>query len=188
MISRRTFALAAPFAACWTGRLRAAGVDGKWEAEVAGPGGPMVMTFDLKSDGEALTGTIGSQMMGTSDIEDGKVSADAVSFVQVFSRGNRQIRFKYEGKLMGDELELTRSMVRPAGAGGQRGQAGGAGGQRGQGGGAGGQRGQGGGAGGQRGQAGGAGGQRGQAGGAGGQRGQGGGIGAPVTFTAKRVG
>ena len=185
MISRRAFAFAAPFAALSIRRLRASGVDGKWEGEVAGPGGPMVMVFDLKADGEALMGTVGNEMMGTSNIEDGKISGDAVSFVQVFSRGNRQIRFQYEGKLMGDEMELTRSMVRPAGmarGGAGGGQGGGAAGGRSQGGGqGGGARGQGGGA---RGQGGGA---RGQGGGAAGGRGQGGGVGAPVTFTAKRV-
>ena len=151
----------------------------------------MVMVFDLKADGEALMGTVGNEMMGTSNIEDGKISGDAVSFVQVFSRGTRQIRFQYEGKLMGDEMELTRSMVRPArmargGAGG--GQGGGAAGGRGQGGGAAGGGGQGGGQGGARGQGGGAGGQGGGAAGGRGQGGgQGGGLGAPVTFTAKRV-
>ena len=184
MISRRAFAFAAPLAAFPIRRLRAAGVDGKWEGEVAGPGGPMVMTFDLKADGEALTGTVGSDLTGTSAIEDGKVSADALSFVQVFSRGGREIRFKYEGKLMGEELELTRSLVRPTGAGGQRGQGGApAGGRRP----AGGQsdvpaggRGQGGGQ--RRAPAGG----RGQGGGQGGAA-RGGGMGAPVTFTAKRV-
>ena len=183
MISRRAFAFAAPFAAFSIQRLRAAGVDGKWEAEVPGGQSPVVVMFDLKADGEALRGTVGNDAMGTSDIADGKISGDTVSFIQVISRGNRQIRFQYEGKLMGDEMELTRSMVRPAGQGG------GAGGQRGQGGAAGGQRGQGGAAGGQRGQGGAAGGQRGQGGGgqAAGAR-QGGGIGARVTFTAKRVG
>ena len=180
MISRRAFACAVPLAAVSIGRLRAAGVDGKWEAEVQGPQGPMVMKFNLKADGEALTGTVGSEAMGNSDIQDGKISGDAVSFVQVVTRGNREIRLQYDGKLMGDSLELTRSMARPAGAGraaGGRGQggapAGGAGGQRGQGGAAGGQRGQGGAAGG-----------GGQAAGAR----RSGGMGARVTFTAKRVG
>ena len=127
MISRRAFACAVPLAAVSIGRLRAAGVDGKWEAEVQGPQGPMVMKFNLKADGEALTGTVGSEAMGNSDIQDGKISGDAVAFVQVVTRGNREIRLQYDGKLMGDSLELTRSMARPAGAGraaGGRGQGG----------------------------------------------------------------
>ena len=181
MISRRAFAFALPAAALIVGRMKAAGVDGKWVAEIAGlQGNTATFTFNLKSDGEALTGTIENEMMGSAEIQDGKVTGDQVSFVETMTRGQREIRFKYEGKVSGDELELTRSLVRPMGAGPGGGQGGGgrrpgAGGQRQ------GARGQGtGGAGGRRP----GGGQR----PAGGQRpgGAGGGFGRPVTFTAKR--
>ena len=131
------------------------------------------MLFDLRADGEALTGTVGNEMMGESQIEDGMVSGASVSFVQVITRGQRQIRFKYEGKLAGDELELTRSMQRPAGMGpGGGGRGPGAGGGNGGPGGQGGDR------------------PQRQGGGQGGNRPPGGGrggMGAPVTFTAKRV-
>jgi len=97
-------------AAAGTRVLRAADVDGKWEASIESPMGAMIMTFDLKSDGEKLTGSVGNEMMGESEIQDGKISGDEVSFVQVMKRGDREMKFKYEGKLAGDELELTRSM------------------------------------------------------------------------------
>lgn len=161
-ISRRAFALSVPMTAVCARRLSAAGVDGKWEAEIQSPRGATVVVFDLKSDGEALTGQLGNDMMGMSDIQDGKVSGDSVSFVQVTARGDFQMRFQYEGKVSGDEMELTRTMVRPAGGGPGRRPGGGArqgGGPRPRGGQGGGQR-------------------------PGGARG---GMGGPMTFTAKRV-
>lgn len=114
MISRREFALTVPLAAVSVRSLKAAGVDGKWKAEVENPRGVAVIMFDLKSEGEALTGTAGNDN-GMTEITDGKVSGDGVSFVQVVTRGNFEMRVKYEGKVMGDELELTRTMERPAG-------------------------------------------------------------------------
>ncbi len=181
-ISRRGFALSVPMAAVCARRLRAASVDGKWEAEIQSPRGATVVVFDLKADGEALTGQLGNDTTGMSEIQDGKVSGDSVSFVQVTARGNFQLRFQYEGKVSGDEMELTRTMVRPAGGGqggGQRPRGGQGGGQRPGGGQGGGQRPRGGQGGGQRPGGGQGGGQR-PGGGRGGQ-------GGPVTFTAKRV-
>ena len=162
MITRRIFSLSVMAAAAGTRVLRAAGVDGKWEASIESPMGAMAMTFDLKSDGEKLTGSVGNEMMGESEIQDGKISGDEVSFVQVMKRGDREMKFKYEGKLAGDELELTRSMDgggRGPGGGGERGPRGG-------------------------GRPGG-GGPGGPGGGRGGRGG--GGMGRPTTFTAKRV-
>lgn len=176
MITRRMFGMSVLAVAASSRRLRAAGVDGKWEASTESPAGSMTTTFDLKSDGDKLSGVVSNEMMGESDIQDGKISGDKVSFVQVMKRGEREIRFKYEGAISGDEMELTRSMVRPGG--GPQG-----------GGGGGGRRAPGGGGGGPQGGGGQGGGRRAPGGGGGGGRapGGGGGLGRPVTFTAKRV-
>ena len=177
MISRRAFTLAVPGAALSIGKLKAASVDGKWEAEIESPRGATKVVFDLKSDGGTLTGSLGNDQMGMSEIQDGKVSGDSVSFVQVMTRGNMEIRVNYEGRVSGDEMELTRTMARPAGGPGGRGQGGG---QRPGGGrGPGGQRPAGGG------QRPAGGGQR-PAGGQGGRPG-GGGMGRAMTFVAKRI-
>lgn len=115
MISRRAFAAAVPVFAVAALELRAAGIDGRWRAEVPGRDAPVPVTFDLKAEGETLTGTISADVVGTTEIQEGKVDGETVSFVQVLTRGQRQIRFQYEGKLAGDSLELTRTLVRPAG-------------------------------------------------------------------------
>ena len=183
MISRRAFALAVPALATTLRRLRAAEVDGKWEAQIEGPQGSTVFTFDLKAAGEALTGTVGNEMMGESEIQDGKISGDQIEFVQVMQRGDFHVRFNYAGKVSGDEMELTRTIQRPGGPGGGQGPGGGrgpGGGGRGAGGPGGGRPGgaPGGGPG-----AGGPGGGRGAGGPGGGRRG----MGRAMTFTAKRV-
>ena len=164
MISRRAFAMIAPMTAASTLRLRAAGVDGTWEAEIDSPRGPMVLTFDLKSDGESLTGSIGNDLMGDVEIHEGKVSGNDVSFVQKQARGDFEIRMMYTGTVTGDEMELTRSVERPPGGRGGGRPGGGRPPQGGPGGGRGGARGQ----------------------GPGGAR-RGGGFGRSVTFVAKRV-
>ncbi len=115
-ISRREFALAAAAAAISVRRLDAAGVDGKWEGEVPNFRGPVAMTFEFKSDGETLTGTLGNDMMGMIEVTEGKISGDEVSFVQLMQRGDLEVRIQYEGKVTGDEMELTRTMQRPPGA------------------------------------------------------------------------
>ena len=90
--------------------LLAADATGKWEATINGPQGDMVFVFDMKADGEALTGTISNEMMGESEIKDGKVSGDEVNFKQQMERGPRVITFAYSGKINRDEMELTRTV------------------------------------------------------------------------------
>ncbi len=51
----------------------AAGIDGKWTAEVPGRQGPMEMVFDLKADGDKVSGTISNDFMGESEIQDGSL-------------------------------------------------------------------------------------------------------------------
>ncbi|MBI1352812.1 MAG: hypothetical protein GC160_00595 [Acidobacteria bacterium] len=117
----------------------AADASGKWEAKIEGPRGEMAFVFNLTADGETLTGTVSNEMMGESEISDGKVSGDEISFKQKLERGERTMTFAYKGKVNGDELELTRTVegmgggkkggMRPGGGqgGGQAGGQGGAG-------------------------------------------------------------
>lgn len=153
--------LAAGMAALFAASAAAADVTGKWTAMIPGPRGEMEVAFDLKADGETLTGTVANDFMGNSEIQDGKISGEEVTFNQVMERGERKITFKYKGMVKGDEIEFTREME--GGPGGP-----GRGGQRGPG-------------------AGGAGEDRPRPDGprAGGKRG--GGFGRPVTFVAKRA-
>ena len=79
---------------------------GKWKASVTGRNGAQQdITFDLKVDGEKLTGSMTSPR-GSVDISEGKVQGDSISFVISFN----EMRIVHTGKVAGDELKMTRKM------------------------------------------------------------------------------
>ena len=103
-----TIALVFAFAAM------AADVTGKWTYEQpgrgGGPGRPVTIT--LKQDGTKLTGTVPGMGRGgdnpppPSEIMDGKVDGNNVSFtVKREFNGNTMVT-KYEGTVSGDEMKL----------------------------------------------------------------------------------
>lgn len=103
------------------GSALAADPTGKWEAVTETPRGEVKMLFNLKADGDSLSGTVGNERMGESEIRDGKVSGDEISFKQVMSRGDRELTIEWKGTVKGDELELTRSFAgMPGGGQGKR--------------------------------------------------------------------
>ena len=84
----------------------ASDIDGKWTAEFETPRGTSEMSFDFKVEGDKLSGTV-TNRRGESEIQDGKIEGDTVSFKQVMSFG-REITILYTGKISGDEIEFTR--------------------------------------------------------------------------------
>ena len=103
-----TIALVFAFAAM------AADVTGKWTFEQpgrgGGPGRPVTIT--LKQDGAKLTGSVPGMGRGgdnpppPTEITDGKVDGDKVSFtVKREFNGNSMVT-KYEGTVSGDEMKL----------------------------------------------------------------------------------
>ena len=92
----------------------AADFNGKWTAEVQGRMGTQALTFDFHVDGSTLTGKI-TTPMGESDITDGKVDGDNISFVQVVSFNGNDFKIAYTGKKDGDTIKFSRQMGdRPA--------------------------------------------------------------------------
>jgi len=88
----------------------AAGIDGSWHASVdGGPAGPVELQFDLKAEGEKLTGTLTAPMRPATPISDGVVKGEDVSFSLAFSmmEGAPPLVIHYTGKLKGDELNLV---------------------------------------------------------------------------------
>jgi hypothetical protein len=85
----------------------AADVSGKWVAQVPGrEGQTRETTFNLKADGDKLTGTI-SGRQGDTPISDGKVSGDDISFTVVRNVQGNDIKLLYKGKVKGDEIAFT---------------------------------------------------------------------------------
>jgi len=94
--------------------LMAADVSGKWTFEQPGRGGNpgRPMTITLKADGAKLTGSVPGMGRGgdnpppPTEITDGKVDGNNVSFtVKREFNGNTNIT-KYEGTVSGDEMKL----------------------------------------------------------------------------------
>ena len=94
--------------------LMAADVTGKWTYEQQGRGGGPArqVTITLKQDGAKLTGSVpgfgrgGGEAPPPTEITDGKVDGNNVSFtVKREFNGNSMVT-KYEGTVTGDEMKL----------------------------------------------------------------------------------
>ena len=88
----------------------AAGIDGKWRAEFESQIGLQKYTFDLKAEGDKLTGKAIHDERGEVAIKDGKISGDEVFFVEELSIEGNSIRVEHKGKIVGDELRLNRKV------------------------------------------------------------------------------
>jgi hypothetical protein len=76
---------------------------GNWKASVDTPNGTQVQTFALKMDGAKVTGTTGSEMLGSMQIADGKMDGDKISFSITSDFGV----IRYAGSVSGDTMKLT---------------------------------------------------------------------------------
>jgi hypothetical protein len=93
----------------------AAGIDGKWVSERKmerdGQSFTIKQTFDLKSDGAKLTGTLtmafGDMEPRTIEIKDGKVEGNKFSFTTTMSTPNGDFKTVYQGTVEGDTLKGT---------------------------------------------------------------------------------
>lgn len=110
----RKLALALLFVTFGALTAMAADITGKWTGTVETPRGTQTITFNFKVDGAKLTGTITTQR-GDSDITDGKIDGDNVTFVQKVSFNGNDFEINYSGKVDGDSIKFTRTMGdRPA--------------------------------------------------------------------------
>ena len=87
----------------------AADFNGKWTGDVTTPRGTQTLTFDFHVDGATLTGKVTSPR-GETDITNGKVDGDNISFDQVLSFNGNEIKITYTGKADGDTIKFTRQM------------------------------------------------------------------------------
>jgi hypothetical protein len=87
----------------------AADPTGKWTAEFDTPIGVQKYTYDLKADGAKLTGKAINQM-GETQIQEGKVNGDEITFVEMLKFDGQDLRIEYTGKVSGDEIKFTRKV------------------------------------------------------------------------------
>jgi hypothetical protein len=105
--------LSTAFAFALLGTVRAAGIDGKWAAEFDSQIGQQKYVFELKADGEKLTGKATGQRQdqkSETEIKNGKIVKDEVSFTEALKIQDQEVTIEYKGKLAGDELKLHRKV------------------------------------------------------------------------------
>ncbi len=105
----RKLAFALLFVALGTVTAFAADIKGKWTATVESPRGTQNLSFDFHVDGAALTGKITSPR-GDSDISDGKIDGDTVTFNQKVSFNGNDMTIAYKGTISGDSIKFTRTV------------------------------------------------------------------------------
>ena len=91
----------------------AADVTGKWTAEFDTQVGPQKYTFELKVEGDKLTGKAFFERMGQKGeavLTEGKVVGDQISFVEPLDMQGTPIRIEYKGTVKGDEIAFTRNV------------------------------------------------------------------------------
>jgi|HubBroStandDraft_1064217.scaffolds.fasta_scaffold268619_2 hypothetical protein len=94
----------------------AADVTGKWTYEMQGRNGAMTSTLNLKADGNTLTGTV-SGRGGDTEISDGKIDGDTISFSVVREFNGNKMVMKYNGTVTPDGIKFkvqTEGSDRPA--------------------------------------------------------------------------
>jgi hypothetical protein len=92
----------------------AADVTGKWTAEFDTQVGPQKYTFELKVEGDKLTGKAFFERMGQKGeavLTEGKVVGDEVSFVEPMDFQGNTVRIEYKGTVKGDEIAFTRNVA-----------------------------------------------------------------------------
>ena len=90
----------------------AADATGTWVATFDTQVGAQKYTYTFKVNGTKLTGKAKSELAGTeSEITEGTVNGDDIGFVENLTFQDMPLRIVYKGKIMGDDLKLTRTIL-----------------------------------------------------------------------------
>ena len=93
-------------------RVFAADITGTWKASFDTQIGQQNYTYQFVVKGTTLSGKIQSEMGGTSEVLQGKVEGDKVSFVEVFKFEGNEIQITYTGRITSaDEIKFTRQVA-----------------------------------------------------------------------------
>lgn len=84
--------------------------NGKWTAQFDSQIGTQKYTFEFHVDGTKLTGKATNEQFGATDISEGKVDGDNISFVETLNFQGNDLRIVYTGKIDGDSIKFTRKV------------------------------------------------------------------------------
>jgi len=111
MTTRRLLTLAL-FVVLALTSVRAADPSGRWTATFATEVGEQQYTYEFVVKGTTLTGTAKGNLTGESQIAEGKIDGDKISFVENSSFMEMPLRFVYSGTMTSaDEIAFTRTLM-----------------------------------------------------------------------------
>jgi opacity protein-like surface antigen len=87
--------------------LYCADATGKWKGSIDAPDGTHDLTFDLKASGDNLTGAIGGVAGEASEIKDGKIQGDTVTFWAMVDYQGQAIKLVFKGQVLESEIHFT---------------------------------------------------------------------------------
>lgn len=85
----------------------AADLTGKWTGQFDFNGTAVPLTFDLKSNGAALTGKINGLPTADLEIKDGKIDGSTVTFWVVTDYQGNAVKLVLNGKISEKQIDLT---------------------------------------------------------------------------------
>ena len=112
MIKKRIL-LGAVILAAMAAAAFAADVTGTWTASFDTQVGKQSYTYTFKVDGNKLTGKAKSESGHDreTDITEGMVNGDDISFVENINYQGMPLKIVYKGKIEGDEIKFTRTIA-----------------------------------------------------------------------------
>ena len=111
-MTRRSVFLSIILLVAFCAALFAADFNGVWTAAIDTQVGVQNYTFTFKVDGEKVTGKAKSAFANTeTDIAEGVVKGDDISFVENLNFQGMPLRIAYKGKISGDEIKFTRNVA-----------------------------------------------------------------------------
>jgi hypothetical protein len=86
--------------------LYSADATGKWKGSIDAGGETHDLTFDLKASGDTLTGAFSAGGQ-PSEIKDGKIQGDTVSFWATAEYQGQPIKLVFKGQVLESEIHFT---------------------------------------------------------------------------------
>jgi hypothetical protein len=87
--------------------LVAADAAGTWKGSIDVNGTTVPLTFNLKTDGATVSGTIDGLPTEASEIKEGKMDGDSITFWCMTDYQGMPLKLVYKGKLAGDQINFT---------------------------------------------------------------------------------